>query len=103
MMNDFARRLLGAAAAAVARKLLPDNPGSALALRSSDREIEVLPPVDRGSSLAPRSNFFPTVRPSQILYAPSPAPVQPVAAPAPPPRRRRKVVTETITYEEREW
>lgn len=101
-MNPIVHRLLGA----VARKLLPDavpdNPGTALALRS-DREIQVLPPVDRGSSLAPRSNSFPIVRPSQILYAQPPAPVQPVTAPAPPPRRRRKVVTETIIYEEREW
>ena len=87
----IARRLLGAAAAAVARKLLPDavphNPGSSLALRSTGE----LMPLDR-------SNSFPTARPSQTLYAPPP-----VAAPAPPPRRRRKVVTETIVYEERGW
>lgn len=95
-MNPIVRRLLGAAASAVARKLLPDsvpdNPGTALARRST----AALAPI-----VESRSNLLPTVRPSQILYAP---PVQPMAAPAPPARRRRKVVvTETVTYEEREW
>ena len=94
-MNPIARRLLGTAAAALARKLLPDavpdNPGSSLALRSPT----ALAPLDRSS--------FPIARPSQTLYWPPPAPVQPVYAPAPPPRRRRQVVIETITYEEREF
>jgi hypothetical protein len=94
-MNPIARRLLVAAV----RKLLPDavpdavpdNPGSALALRPSDRGI-----VDRRSA----DDFFPTARPVQTLYVP---PSAPVAAPDLAPRRRRKVVTETVTYEESEW
>lgn len=87
-MATFARLLV-----AVVRKLLPGavphNPGAALALRSSAQLV----PLDR-------SNSFPTVRPSQTLDAPPPAPV---AAPAPLPRRRRKVVTETVYLEERQW
>ena len=95
-MNPIARRLLGAAAATVARKLLtavPDNPGTALALRSDT----ALAPFDR-------SDFSPTVRPSQTLYAPPAAPVQPVTLPPPAARRRvRKVVTTERIYMEGKW
>ena len=87
-MNSIARRLLGTAAAAVARKLLPDvidNPGSALALRPPIGEL--LPPVDRRRS---EENFLPTVRSSQTLYAPPPSPPQIYYAPSPAPQPQRR-------------
>ncbi len=85
------RRLAVLAVRKLLPEAVPDNPGSALVLRSDAQ----LAPLDR-------SNSFPLVRPPQTLYAPpvvyAPPPAPPVVYAPPPPRRRRRKVTVTETF-----